>query len=58
MDSELPRYAPKSAVADLGTQMPISGKPEIGGPGMTEAAGDHALAVERHVSRDASEGLP
>jgi hypothetical protein len=34
MDSGLPRYAPKSAIADLGTKMPISGKPEIGGPGM------------------------
>src|SRR6185436_16445160 len=30
MDSGRPRYAPKSAVADLGKQMPISGKPEIG----------------------------
>ena len=29
----LPRCAPKSAVADLGNQTPISGKPEIGGPG-------------------------
>jgi hypothetical protein len=37
MDSGLPRYAPKSAIADLGTKMPISGKPEIGGPGMTSS---------------------
>jgi hypothetical protein len=36
MDSGLPRYAPKSALADLGTtKVPISGLPEIGGPGMT-----------------------
>src|SRR3954462_6867075 len=35
LDFGLPRYAPKSAIADLGTKMPISGKPEIGGPGMT-----------------------
>jgi hypothetical protein len=33
----LPRCAPKSAVADLGNQTPISGKPEIGRPGMTTA---------------------
>ena len=26
------RYAPKSAIADLGTKMPISGKPEIDVP--------------------------
>jgi len=35
MDSGLPRSAPKWAIADLGTKMPISGKPEIGGPGMS-----------------------
>src|SRR4051812_20214577 len=32
------RFAPKSAIADLGTKIPISGKPEIGGPGMTAPA--------------------
>jgi ribosomal protein S16 len=36
MDSGLPRYAPRSAIADLGIyEPPISGKPEIGCPGMT-----------------------
>jgi len=36
MASGLPRYAPRSAIADLGIyEPPISGKPEIGCPGMT-----------------------
>src|SRR6185312_6206631 len=48
MDSGLPRYAPKSAIADLGTKMPISSKPEIGGPGMTTAC---SAQVVRKYSR-------
>jgi len=49
MDSGRPRYAPKSAVADLGKQMPISGKPEIG-PRNDEAAVMHRAAEAPPVS--------
>ena len=31
-----PESAPKSSAADLGAVFPISGKPQIGGPGMTD----------------------
>jgi hypothetical protein len=52
MDSGLPRYAPKSALADLGTiEMRISGRPEIGGHGMTNGEVDANQLTRATVQR-------